>query len=260
MQTLHGADRGPLPPRPRPAIPWKIRAFDGTGFMTLVFFKGGEPAPAAPASGRRGAHRLRQGRAVRRRAADGPSGLHRRPPSGPSEIPEIEAIYPATAGLPSRTRAHASRWRRWSARRTCRNGRTPPGSPARRFPAWREALARLHNPQTRGRPLAASAAPPAPRLRRAVRPPAGHGPAQGRAPQASRPRRSRASDTGRAGRGRPALRPHRRPGPRADRDPRRPRRRRADEPAAAGRRGLRQDRGGHAGHGRRRRRRPASRR
>src|SRR6201996_3045139 len=30
-------------PSPRPAIPWKIRAYDGTGFLTLVFLKGGSP-------------------------------------------------------------------------------------------------------------------------------------------------------------------------------------------------------------------------
>ena len=30
-------------PSPRPSLPWKIRAYDGTGFLTLVFFKGHSP-------------------------------------------------------------------------------------------------------------------------------------------------------------------------------------------------------------------------
>src|SRR5215469_14323881 len=30
-------------PSPRPAVPWKIRAYDGTAFLTLVFFKGHSP-------------------------------------------------------------------------------------------------------------------------------------------------------------------------------------------------------------------------
>ncbi len=42
VQTLKVRIEAHFPP-PRSNLPWRIRAFDGTGFITLVFFKGGSP-------------------------------------------------------------------------------------------------------------------------------------------------------------------------------------------------------------------------
>ena len=61
----------------RAGQPWKIRAYDDTGFVMLVWFKGHGVAPGAAASQGRAAGGKRQGREqpLRSRAADGPSGL-----------------------------------------------------------------------------------------------------------------------------------------------------------------------------------------
>ncbi|KRA65009.1 ATP-dependent DNA helicase RecG [Caulobacter sp. Root655] len=133
-----------LPPQ-RPGQPWRIRAWDEHGFVTLTWFKGHGP------------HLERQHPVGARRAASGkverfgseiqvahPDYLLDADKAG--DIPLIEPVYPATAGLPSRTfrkfalealerAAPLTEWQdpAWMAREA--------------FPAWREALALLHNPQ-----------------------------------------------------------------------------------------------------------------
>jgi ATP-dependent DNA helicase RecG len=133
-----------LPPQ-RPGQPWRIRAWDEHGFVTLTWFKGHGP------------HLERQHPVGARRAASGkverfgseiqvahPDYLLDADKAG--DIPPIEPVYPATAGLPSRTfrkfalealerAAPPAEWQdpAWMAREA--------------FPAWREALALLHHPQ-----------------------------------------------------------------------------------------------------------------
>ncbi|MDB5438078.1 MAG: ATP-dependent helicase RecG [Caulobacteraceae bacterium] len=129
----------------RSDLPWRIRGFDGAGFITLTFF------------GAKGDYLIRQHPVGSRRVASGrierygaevqmvhPDYLL--PAERAAEIPEIEAVYPATAGLHARTvrklalealdRAPVlAEWQdpAWLAREG--------------FPSWRDALVRLHAPQ-----------------------------------------------------------------------------------------------------------------
>jgi ATP-dependent DNA helicase RecG len=127
--------------------PWKIRAWDGTGFLTLVWFKGHGP------------HLERQHPKGARRAV---SGKVERPDKYASElqiahpdyivdeeragdIPEIETVYPATHGLPSRT------FRKFALEALNRAPELPEWQDAawrerEKLPSWREALAALHAP------------------------------------------------------------------------------------------------------------------
>ena len=126
--------------------PWKIRCFDGTAFLTLIWFKG------------HGEHLMRQHPVGARRVVSGkierwgneiqmahPDYIL--PVERAAEIPETEAVYPATAGLPARTvrklalealsRApELPEWQdgAWLAREG--------------FIGWRAALERFHNPET----------------------------------------------------------------------------------------------------------------
>ncbi|MBI5941046.1 MAG: ATP-dependent DNA helicase RecG [Caulobacterales bacterium] len=126
--------------------PWKIRTFDGTAFLTLIWFKG------------HGEHLMRQHPIGARRVVSGkierwgneiqmahPDYIL--PVERAAEIPEQEAVYPATAGLPARTvrkLAHEAlsrapelpEWQdsAWKAREG--------------FVGWRAALERFHNPET----------------------------------------------------------------------------------------------------------------
>jgi ATP-dependent DNA helicase RecG len=132
-----------LPPA-RPGLPYRVRVFDGTGFLTLAWFKGHGP------------HLLRQHPVGERRAISGrverfgaelqmahPDYLL--PAERLGDIPEHEPVYPATAGLPART-----------VRRLALEAleRAPPVAewqdPAwlkrEGYPPWREALAALHAP------------------------------------------------------------------------------------------------------------------
>ncbi|HEY5289386.1 MAG TPA: ATP-dependent DNA helicase RecG [Caulobacteraceae bacterium] len=132
----------------RPSAPWKIRAFDDTGFITLAFFKGHGPhlERAHPP----GAVRMVSGKMETDRYAGAPQIVHPDyilPPERAGDIPEVEPIYPTTAGLPSRT------LRRFIGEAL---ERAPPlaewGDPAfiarEGWPTWREALAALHTPKT----------------------------------------------------------------------------------------------------------------
>jgi ATP-dependent DNA helicase RecG len=134
-------------PSQRPSQPWKIRAWDGTGFLTLIWFKGHGP------------HLERQHPKGARRAV---SGKVERPDGYASElqiahpdyivdeeragdIPQIETVYPATHGLPSRT------FRKFALEALDRTPELPEWQDAawrerEKLPGWREALAAMHAP------------------------------------------------------------------------------------------------------------------
>ena len=71
------------------------------------------------------------------------------PPASAPPRSRTEAVYPATAGLPSRT-VRRFALRPSTAPPTSRNGRTPPGSARQNWPSWREALQTLHAPTGEG--------------------------------------------------------------------------------------------------------------
>ncbi len=126
--------------------PWRVRTFDDTGFVSLVWFKG--HGPHLERAHPQGALRLASGRVETDRYGEGLQMIHPDyllPPERAAEIPELEPIYPLTAGLTSRIvlrlalealgRAPAlPEWQdaAWIARQ--------------RWPSWREAVAQLHAP------------------------------------------------------------------------------------------------------------------
>jgi len=146
--------------KPRtPAQPWKVRTFDGTGFLTLTFFGGvgSSLEPRHPV----GAQRVVSGR-VERFGSElqiaHPDYIL--PLERAGEIPQIEPVYPATAGLPPRT------VRRLVLDALARMPELPewqdPAWLTREgFPSWREALERLHAPRSE-----ADLSPQAPHMRR----------------------------------------------------------------------------------------------
>ena len=128
----------------RGAQPYRIRTFDGSGFLTLAWFKGG------------GQHLLQSYPIGSKRAVSGKVEWfggelqmghpeYNVPAERVGDIPDHEAVYPATAGLTSRVvrklalaaleRApDLDEWQdpAWLARE--------------KFPSWREALEALHAP------------------------------------------------------------------------------------------------------------------
>jgi ATP-dependent DNA helicase RecG len=132
----------------RPGLPWRIRARDDTGEVNLLFFKGigAHLETRNPV----GATRVVSGKVERERTVAPAQFVHPEyltTGERAADIPLIEAVYPATAGLPSRAvrrlvRAALERapdvpeWldRAWLARQD--------------WPAWREAIERLHTPTT----------------------------------------------------------------------------------------------------------------
>jgi ATP-dependent DNA helicase RecG len=131
-------------PPARVGLPYRIRAFDDTGFVTLIFFKGGGP------------HLLRQHPPGSDRVVSGKVehfGVETQivhpdyllPVEREAEIPLIEAVYPTTAGLTSRTLRklalealeRAPVLEEWQdAAWLRREG----------FPTWRDALEAVHHP------------------------------------------------------------------------------------------------------------------
>ncbi|WP_421931392.1 ATP-dependent DNA helicase RecG [Phenylobacterium sp.] len=126
--------------------PWKIKTFDGTGTLDLIFFGsfGGQLQAKHPV----GSKRLISGKVER-------FGLtlqiahpdYMLPLDKADEIPEVEAIYPATAGLPART------VRKFALEALSRAPDLPEWQdPAwirqEGFPSWKDALTRLHAPFT----------------------------------------------------------------------------------------------------------------
>src|SRR5579864_3351929 len=80
----------------RAGHPWKIRAFDETGFVMLVFFQRGQGLEAAHP---KGAPRIVSGRIERNEFDHALQIVHPDyllPVERADEAPEIEAIYPAT--------------------------------------------------------------------------------------------------------------------------------------------------------------------
>jgi len=132
--------------KPRSAAqPWRVRTFDGTGFLTLAFFGGvgGGVEKRHPV----GSVRIVSGR-VERFGSElqiaHPDYMVE--PERADEIPELEAIYPATAGLPART------VRRFVLEALARAPELAEWQDAawrvkEAFPAWRAALERLHAPR-----------------------------------------------------------------------------------------------------------------
>jgi len=124
--------------------PWRIRTYDGTGFITLAWFKGHGP------------HLERQYPVGQKRAV---SGLLERfgselqmahpdyvlAPERVGEIPEHEAKYPATAGLAPRV-VRKLALEALERAPDLPEWQDPAWLARERYPAWREALAKLHAP------------------------------------------------------------------------------------------------------------------
>jgi ATP-dependent DNA helicase RecG len=135
--------------RPARAIaPWRIQAFDGSAFLTLTYFKGHGPhlERAHPP----GAERVVSGR-VERFGSEiqivHPDYLI--DVARAEDIPEFEAIYPATAGLNSRT------VRKLALEALALAPDLPEWQDAawmerQRWPTWRAALSQLHAPRSEG--------------------------------------------------------------------------------------------------------------
>lgn len=102
VQTLEVTVESHTPPA-RAGQPWKIRVFDETGFLTLVYFKGfsGHLADAHPI----GTRRLVSGRVELDRLGNGFHIAHPDyflAPERAETIPLVEPVYPAAAGVTSR--------------------------------------------------------------------------------------------------------------------------------------------------------------
>jgi ATP-dependent DNA helicase RecG len=127
-----------------PQQPWRLETYDGSGVLTLVFF--GAYARQLQEKHPVGAARVVSGKVERfglRLQIAHPDYLL--PPEKAGEIPEFEAVYPATAGLPPRT------VRKFAHEALARAPELPewqdPAWLARQqFPPWREALEAVHNP------------------------------------------------------------------------------------------------------------------
>jgi ATP-dependent DNA helicase RecG len=130
----------------RPQSPWKIRAFDDSGLITLAFFKGHGPhlERAHPP----GTVRMVSGKVEADRFSATLQIAHPDymvSPERADDIPDIEPVYPTTAGLPSRS------VRRFVQEALGRVPDLPEWDDAafvarERWPAWKAALASLHAP------------------------------------------------------------------------------------------------------------------
>jgi len=133
-----------MPPQ-RPGQPWRVRAWDEHGFVTLTWFKGfGSHLERAHPPGARRAVSGKVERFGNEIQVAHPDYLLEAERAG--DIPPIEPVYPATAGLPSRT------FRKFALEALERAAplvewQDPAWLAKSGFPAWREALALLHGPQ-----------------------------------------------------------------------------------------------------------------
>ncbi|MBN9319691.1 MAG: ATP-dependent DNA helicase RecG [Caulobacterales bacterium 68-7] len=134
----------------RANLPYRIRCFDGSGFITLVFFKVfGDHLERQNPSGSR---RVVSGKVERDKYGSELQIAHPDyllPVERAGEIPEVEPVYPATAGLPSRT------VRKFAQEALARAGELPewqdPAWLQREvLPDWRTAMTALHAPQNEG--------------------------------------------------------------------------------------------------------------
>ena len=123
----------------RIGLPWKIRAWDGTGFLTLVWFKG--HGPHLERQHPKGARRAVSGkverlRRLRLRDSRSPiPTISAAPRNGPTRSREFETgLCRPRHGLPSRTFRRFALEALEPGRLNCRNGSIRPGS-ARERPA-----------------------------------------------------------------------------------------------------------------------------
>jgi len=133
--------------RPRTsAQPWRVQAADDTGLIMLVFF--GRFGDSLQQRHPVGARRLISGKVEESKF--GRQMVHPDyivAPDKADEIPEIEAVYPATEGLvPRRVRGFAHE----ALERTPElpEWQDPAFLVRERFPSWRESLIRTHNPES----------------------------------------------------------------------------------------------------------------
>ncbi len=132
--------------RPRSqAQPWRIRASDATGLISLVFF--GRFADALEKRHPVGAKRIVSGR-----VGDDKFGRQMVHPDyliAPAEaasIPELEPIYPATEGLPAR-RVRTFVLDALERTPEMPEWQDPHFLQRQGFPSWRTALSRMHEPE-----------------------------------------------------------------------------------------------------------------
>ncbi|HLZ84810.1 MAG TPA: ATP-dependent DNA helicase RecG [Caulobacteraceae bacterium] len=130
--------------------PWRIRTYDETGVVTLAYFKGFGPhlEQRHPV----GAARVVSGKVEHDRLGSALQIVHPDylvPPEHADEIPDAETVYPATAGLPSRS---VRRFVQAALERapSLPEWLDPAWLERQGWPAWRPALAALHAPQTDG--------------------------------------------------------------------------------------------------------------
>jgi len=131
--------------RPRTqAQPWRVQAADATGLIMLVFFGrfGDQLQQRHPV----GARRMVSGKVEDTKF--GRQMVHPDymvAPEKAADIPEIEAVYPATEGLPAR-RVRGFAHEALERAPDLPEWEDPAWLARERFPSWREALTRLHNP------------------------------------------------------------------------------------------------------------------
>ena len=137
----HYAPRGPQQP-------WRIKTYDGTGTLDLVFF--GSYAAQLAAKHPTGSERLVSGKVERfGLTLQIPHPDYMVAPDRAADIPDIETVYPATAGLAART------VRKFALEALDRapvlaEWQDPAWLARERFPTWREALTLLHAPKGEG--------------------------------------------------------------------------------------------------------------
>ncbi|MBC6980875.1 ATP-dependent DNA helicase RecG [Caulobacter sp. 17J80-11] len=127
-------------------VPYKVRAFDGTGFLHLTWFRtyGDTVERALPI----GTQRVVSGK-VERFGAEVQLAHpdYMLPPERADEIPPVEPVYPATAGLSSR---QFRRLVQMALEKAPELPEWQDGAWLDRndWPSWREALATLHGPES----------------------------------------------------------------------------------------------------------------
>ncbi len=130
----------------KPGVPWKVRVFDQTGFMNLTFFRvfGDSLQKSLPP----GARRVISGKVERFRDEVGMAHPdYIAPIEQAVDIPDVEQVYPASAGVSSRqlrrfvqlALEHAPDLPEWQDEALLkRHG----------WPSWRDALTQLHAPRS----------------------------------------------------------------------------------------------------------------
>ncbi|MBW8814560.1 MAG: ATP-dependent DNA helicase RecG [Caulobacterales bacterium] len=126
------------------AQPWRVQVADDSGLMMLVFFGrfGDQLQQRHPV----GARRVVSGKVEESKF--GRQMVHPDytvDPAKADEIPDIEAVYPATEGLPPR-RVRAFAHEALERAPEMPEWQDPAFLAREGFPNWREALSRLHNP------------------------------------------------------------------------------------------------------------------